>query len=149
MLYFLDYLKLRKNYKRGISVGCLISITYVIIKLAVACLSKNLNVNFNIGLMWWIGGITVGFIEEIPLRGFLLTKLEGKIGFILSNIIVTIIFVMMHFPKWITMGTYIMPASIKIAIVSLLFGYLVKRYDSLWVTIICHSVFDICFFIGL
>lgn len=149
MLYILDYLKLRKNYKKGIAIGCLISIAYIVIKLAVGYLSKNLKINFDIGLMWWIGGITVGFIEEIPLRGFLLTKLESKINFTLSNIIVTIIFVMMHFPKWIAIGTFIIPASIKIAIVSLLFGYLVKRYDSLWVTIICHSVFDICYFIGL
>ena len=111
-------------------------------------ISNNLNINLNIGVRWFYG-LSVGFLEEIPIRGFLLRIFEEKYSFVKANILTTLIFVVFHFPNWIIGGADIIQGMISISVVSMIFGYLVKEYDSLWITIICHSVFNICIWIGL
>lgn len=144
----LTYLKLNTNSKKGIFMGIAISIVYIIMVIVKNYKNNFANLNFNIGIMW-ISGILVGFLEEVPLRGFLLNKLQDKFSFWTANIIVTVIFVCCHFPKWILINADIVNSAVRISFVSLIYGYLVKRFDSLWTVIICHSVFDLCFFIGL
>lgn len=143
----LKYLKIKENYKDGIKVGCIVSLIYISV-LLIKNFINGFNVNFNIGLLW-ISALIVGFIEEIPFRGFLLQKLNDKVEFIKANIITSLIFVLFHFPKWLLTGGNIIINFIQIGIVSFVFGYLDKEYDSLWPSIICHSVFNLCFFIKL
>ena len=140
----LEYLKLKGNIKNGIFIGIISS---GIFTLMVFIKNKILGINgfrTDIGMLW-ICGILVGAIEEIPFRGFLLEKFKERAGFWKSNCLVTIIFILVHFPNWIVNGTDILSSAITISLVSLCLGYLVNEYNSLWITIICHSVFNIVF----
>ena len=143
----LKYLKISENYKEGIKIGCIVSSIYISF-LLIKNIVNGFNVNLDIGLLW-ISVLVVGFIEEIPFRGFLLQKLSCKFGFMKANIITSLIFVVFHFPKWLLNGGNILMNLIQIGIISLVFGYLDDEYNSLWPSIICHSIFDLCFFIKL
>lgn len=143
-----EYLKLKDNWKKGMLAGGIISILYIAVLLIKVRLSSNINLNLNLGVRW-LYGLSVGLLEEIPIRGFLLNKFQNKFSFFYSNIFVTLIFIILHFPTWMISGTNIIESGIKIAFVSMAFGYLVKEYDSLWPSIICHSVFNLSMWIGL
>lgn len=143
-----DYLKLKENCYKGILIGCFITFLYVGLFVLKGMISNNLNINLNIGAKW-LYGLSVGFLEEIPIRGFLLRIFEEKYSFVKANILTTLIFVVFHFPNWIIGGADIIQGMISVSVVSMIFGYLVKEYDSLWITIICHSVFNISIWIGL
>ena len=142
------YLKLKENWQKGILIGSLISIIYIGLYILKSRVTNDFDINLNIGVMW-LYGFSVGFLEELPIRGFLLRILEEKYSFIKANLISTLIFVILHFPNWIIGGGNILQGIISVSIVRLIFGYLVKEYDSLWITIICHSVFNISIWIGL
>ncbi|SFU60602.1 hypothetical protein SAMN04487886_107219 [Clostridium sp. DSM 8431] len=142
------YLRLKKNWRGGILLGIIISAFYMTILVITGKYNNSLNLDFNIGIRW-ATGLLVGVLEEIPFRGFLLRLFEEKFPFIKSNLFVTLLFVLMHFPTWILNGTNIFEAIIKIGIVSFAFGYLTKEYDSLWPAIICHSVFNLSIWMGL
>ncbi len=143
-----NYLKLKKNWDKGILIGGFVSFVYVGLFIFKGIITNNLNINLNIGIRW-LYGLSVGFLEEIPIRGFLLRFFEEKYSFIKANVLSTLIFVIFHFPNWIIGGTDIIQGIISVSVVSMIFGYLVKEYDSLWITIICHSVFNISIWIGL
>ncbi|MBD7910144.1 CPBP family intramembrane metalloprotease [Clostridium sp. Sa3CVN1] len=143
-----EYLKLTKNSLKGILIGTIVSLMLIGLLIIKNILIGSFHMNFNIGILW-ISGMLVGFLEEIPVRGFLLQKLDSKYSFWTANLITTFIFTSLHIPTWINSGTNILQSSITTAMVSLAFGYLFKEYKSLWVTIICHSVFNLCIWIGL
>lgn len=143
-----EFLMLKGNSKKGIQIGIIVSFIYVFLLIIKGSINDFENVNLHIGIMW-LSAIIVGLIEEIPFRGFLLHKLDIKFGFIKANLLTTVIFVLLHFPQWLFSGGNIFLNSFQIGVVSFVFGYLVKEYKSLWPSIICHSVFNCCFWIGL
>lgn len=145
----LTYLKLNTNSKKGIGtalVVCCIFIVMLAVKKAIFSISDT--INFDLGILW-LSVILVGFLEEIPFRGFLLQKLWNKIGFWKANIVTTAVFVSVHIPTWLNSNTPIVKAAISISFVSLALGYLFREYKSLWVPIICHSVYNLCIWVGL
>lgn len=144
----LTYLRLKGNVRKGILSGVLVSILFIILLIVKNAIVGWKSINFNIGLLW-ISVIFVGIFEEIPFRGFLLQQLRKYMSFWSANIITSIVFVIFHFPTWIISHVNIVSASIPILMGSLAFGYLFEEYKSLWSPIICHSVFDLCTWIGL
>lgn len=142
------YLKLKDNALNGILMGIAVSIIFIIFLLLKDIFIGFDKVNLDIGI-FWISGFLVGFLEEIPFRGFLLQKMSEYMSFWKANILTTMIFVSMHIPVWINSNKPILETSIRISCSSLALGYLLKRYKSLWTPIICHSVYDLCFWIGL
>jgi uncharacterized protein len=144
----LEFLKLNKNIFNNILKGFLFSIIFILVLCVKRFLLGWTNINFNIGILW-VSGSLVGIAEEIPFRGFILQKLMKNMNFLKANLITTILFAMAHVPIWLYSGSNI-PASLKsILILSFILGYLFKESDSLWVPIICHSVFNLCIWIGL
>ncbi len=138
-----EFLKLNKNIKKGLTTGLLISFLFV-----AALVIKNFilgfeSVNFNIGLLW-IVGLLVGLFEEIPFRGFIFQKLSKRMSFMIANIITTILFVSIHLPVWIYTNANLASSIPSVFVVSLILGYLFEEYDSLWVPILCHAVFNLC-----
>ncbi len=140
----LIYLKLLGNFKQGILIGIIISSIFIIL-----LFYKNENNTFilnklDIGILW-VSGLLVGFFEEIPFRGFLLQKLDDNMKFWKANLLTTLIFTLFHIPTWlINFNGDIIQSVINISIVSFVLGYLFKEYNSLWIPIICHSVFNLC-----
>lgn len=144
----LSYLKLNNHPFKGILIGFLLSLLYVILLILKNYLEAWSPLNFNIGILW-ISGLLVGFLEEVPFRGFILQQLNSRMNFFFSNLLTTLIFLLLHFPLWIITGKNVFEASISISIVSLILGYLYKEFNTLWIPIILHSVFNICVWIGL
>jgi membrane protease YdiL (CAAX protease family) len=144
----LVYLKILGNSKQGIAIGIIVSSIFIILLIAKNAIVRLNTVHFDIGLLW-ISGLLVGFLEEIPFRGFLLQKLSNYMKFWKANLLTTIIFVLYHIPTWINSNTHILSSAINISMVSLALGYLFKEYKSLWIPIICHSVFNLSIWIGL
>lgn len=139
-----EYLKLKTNQANGLKWGIIIGLGFIIYLLIRGFLFGVRNINFNIGIYYWIGGLLVGFVEEVPFRGFLLQKLQEYLVFWKANLITALIFVLYHFPKLIYQSNKgIFMNSLLILILGLIFGYIVKKTKSLWAAIICHSIFDL------
>lgn len=145
----LIYLRLLGNTKRGILIGIVISSVFIIL-----LFYKNGNGVFVFDKldikMLWVSGLLVGFLEEIPFRGFILQKLNENMRFWKANTLTTVIFILFHIPTWlINSNGDIIKSAVNISIVSLVLGYLFKEYKSLWIPIICHSVFNLCIWMKL
>lgn len=145
----LEYLKLKCNLKKGVKWGLLFGIAFIVIKLIQYYMMRK-TINFHMDVYYWIGGILVGFFEEIPFRGFLQQKIESFTNFWTANVISTIIFLIHHFPKWIyTKYELIFANSLFVVFLGLVFGFVFKKTKSLWSVIIFHSLVDLILFMGL
>jgi membrane protease YdiL (CAAX protease family) len=145
----LEFLKLKCNIKNGVKWGILLGFAFILIELAKYYLTGK-TINFFMDVYYWIGGILVGFFEEIPFRGFLQQKIESLTNFWAANIITNIIFMLHHFPKWIyTRYELILMNSIFVVFLGLVFGFVFKKTKSLWSVVIFHSLADLILFMGL
>lgn len=144
----LTYLKLKNNPLKQCFNGFLISLLFIILLIIKNMALGWKPLNFNLGILW-ISGLMVGILEEIPFRGFVLQKLLPRISFWSANLLTTITFITIHIPIW-TYSNANLLSSVKSALIfSLVLGYLFKEYDSLWVPITCHSIFNLSIWIGL
>ncbi|MBK1813740.1 CPBP family intramembrane metalloprotease [Clostridium sp. YIM B02505] len=142
-----SFLKLSNSPAKGVLIGLLLSSIYILLLLIKNLITGWKTPNFNIGVLW-ISFLFVGILEEIPFRGFLLQKLKSKTGFFIANLITSFLFVIMHYPLWISNNINLIHSSISIYIVSLLYGYIFNEFDSLWITIVCHSFFNLTTWLG-
>jgi uncharacterized protein len=139
-----SYLKLKFNQIKGLTWGLVIGFIYIAFLLLKDYFLGDKSLNFNIGIHYWLGGLLIGLIEEIPFRGFLLQKIEENMGFWKANLISSILFTVHHYPKWIYQGTGGMILnSVTVLIVGLIFGYVFKKTKSLWSVVILHSIYDL------
>lgn len=79
--------------------------------------------------------------EEILFRGFILNKFSENKSFAVSNLLTSLLFVLIHLPHWIWANGFqgwIITTSVSIFILSLFLGYLVKVTNSLYPSIIAH-----------
>ena len=145
----LGYLKMKYNKIKALKSGLLISLFFIAYIILLGFLFLKVNINFNIGIYYLIAGIMVGFLEEIPFRGVIMQKLNEVNKFWTANFISSLIFVVFHFPVWIMRGhsNIILINSIFVLLISLIFGYIFKKKNSLLVPIIIHSIYDISFWI--
>ena len=102
-------------------------------------------ISMNLGVEAWTGAVLfVGITEEIVFRGFLLEKLRRNVGFGYSNIISSILFVLIHFPIWYMRGILEFPTilltMISVFIISIFQGYIFNKGESIWPSAISHSV---------
>lgn len=144
----LVYLKLKENVGQGVLIGVVVSSIFIILLFTKNAIIGSWKINLNLGI-FWISGLLVGFLEEIPFRGFLLQKFSNYMSFWRANILTTVLFVSCHIPTWINSNKPILQTAISISFASLALGYLFKKYNSLWIPIICHSIYDLCFWMGL
>ena len=84
----------------------------------------------------------VGFIEEIPYRGFMLQKLAERVDFWLANAITSLLFVAVHVPGWIVLHALTAPKAATIFIFGAAMAAVFRWSASLWAPIIIHSAND-------
>src|SRR5262245_37433738 len=115
----IDYLKLRQNWKRGIVVGLAFSlVNFVLNAIAYSIPSFNWeSVTWNSVLGT---SFLIGFIEEIPFRGFILQKLQERMNFWFANIISSLLFLLIHFPGWISLHLLNLQAVIAVFVIGFL-----------------------------
>jgi uncharacterized protein len=144
----IEFLKINNDIKKNILKGLLISTAFIIVLIIKNIIFGWKVINFNIGLLW-ISGLLVGLFEEIPVRGFIFQKLLLRRSFIFANLSTTILFIILHIPIWLINNVNIIDSIKSMFLVSLVLGYLFKEYKSLWIPIICHSIFNLCIWVGL
>ena len=138
------FLKLDNNITTGMK--------YVIVSIAfLIVLSFNtqyqllnyIKFNFFLSIAIWIDAIILAaFMDEVIFRGILLQKLTKVMIFRNANVLSSLIFVFIHFPKWFSLGYfshYTVIGSINfIFCFGLLMGYILKKSNSLWPCIFIH-----------
>lgn len=72
-----------------------------------------------------------------------------KFNFIKANLITTVLFAIAHMPIWFLSGVNMLDSLTSLLFMSFVLGYLFIESDSLWVPIICHSIFDLSIWIGI
>ena len=81
--------------------------------------------------------------EEILFRGFVLPQLMDRMPFWKANVIQAILFTAMHWPNWLWVNgfqTWIIVTSISIFILALFLGWLLRRTNSIWPSIVVHII---------
>ena len=143
----ITYLKLNNNIMRGLIYGVILGFIIVLFHVIRNYMMGDGRFDFNIDLYTWVHRIIlIGLTEEVVFRGFILQKLQEEIKFRYANAISSILFVLIHFPKWYVSGMLshekiiLFMMSIMFTFVfGLLQGYILKRTKSLWACMIIHS----------
>lgn len=143
----ISYLKLNHNLISGLTWGIVIGIFIVIYHVIRNYIMGDGKFDFNIDIYTWIHRIIlIGLTEEVVFRGFILQKLQAEIEFRYANALSSVLFVLIHFPKWYMSGilsfekiTYFILSTVFVLGFGLLQGYVLKRTKSLWACMIIHS----------
>jgi uncharacterized protein len=81
--------------------------------------------------------------EEILFRGFVLQQLCARLRFWPANLLTAALFMLAHLPHWLWTRGPALSVWLDLAAVfglACLFGYVVRRSDSLWPGVITHLV---------
>jgi CAAX protease family protein len=98
----IEYLKLKQNWKRGIVVG----LGFTTINFLLSLLRFGVP-HPNASAITWnsiLGtSLLIGFVEEIPYRGFVFQKFRERLSFWLANLVSSLLFLAIHLPGWISL----------------------------------------------
>jgi membrane protease YdiL (CAAX protease family) len=140
------YLKLSDNVRRGVVVAIVLTAVNVIgtfARFGPPHLSmQRVNWNSMLGTSFFIG-----FIEEIPYRGFMLQKFADRMNFWLATLITSLLFVSIHLPGWIALHMLNAGAVVSIFVFGVVMAIAFKYSRSLWAPIITHSANDCLSFV--
>ena len=140
------YLKLKQNWKRGVILGIVLSaINFFgsMIRFGVPHPSvQSVTWNSVIGT-----SILIGFIEEIPYRGFMLQKFSERYGFWMATLISSILFLGIHLPGWISLHLLKVSSVVSVFVFGLVMAIVFRYGKSLWAPIITHSTNDFMAFV--
>jgi membrane protease YdiL (CAAX protease family) len=89
----------------------------------------------------------VGFIEEIPYRGFMLQKFAERLGFWRATLVTSLLFVAIHVPGWLALHQFRVGTAASIFVIGVVLALALKWSRSLWAPIIAHSANDFLSFV--
>ncbi|MCI0487021.1 MAG: CPBP family intramembrane metalloprotease [Blastocatellia bacterium] len=81
--------------------------------------------------------------EEILFRGFVLNKLGESLDFWKANLVTAFLFTAIHWPHWLWRNgfqTSMLTTSAAIFILACFLGYLVRKTNSLWPSVVAHII---------
>jgi uncharacterized protein len=88
-----------------------------------------------------------GATEEILFRGLFLRKLEPFFGGCIPNLLVALVFTVLHKGASYTSDEYLF--LLILTPLAMLWGYIMQRTDSVWGSILFHAGMDIPIFLGI
>jgi len=91
--------------------------------------------------------LLIGFVEEIPYRGFILQKLQQRLNFWVANLISSLLFLGIHLPGWISLHMLRTDLVVSIFIFGALMAIVFRYSKSRWSVIVTHSLNDFLSFI--
>src|SRR5215510_10408942 len=142
----IEYLRLRKNWKRGLFIGIVLSVLNFFGAMmrfgAPHPQTQSLTWNSVIGTSFLIG-----FFEEIPYRGFILQKFEGWYGFWIATLLSSLLFLSIHLPGWISLHLLKVESVIFVFVFAVVMAIVFKLSRSLWGPIVTHSLNDFIAFV--
>src|SRR5262249_23402910 len=86
--------------------------------------------------------LLIGFIEEIPYRGFILQKFQERYGFWVANLLSSLLFLSMHLPGWISLHVLRAEVVIFVFFFGALMAFVFRYSKSLGSAIVAHSLND-------
>lgn len=142
------FLKLWPDVNKGFFWGIIISAVHVFLYCSLRYWwNNNLTLNFNVSLLTFLDiSLFAGLVEEIMFRGLILQTLNDVFSFKTANILSAVLFVLMHIPYWYFGNQFSLSLTciiydfIFIFVFGLFWGFVVKKTNSLWTSIIHHSV---------
>ena len=140
-----EYLKLKDSWKRGVIVGLALSL----INLFGSMLRfgwPHLGVHFTWNSLFGTS-ILIGFIEEVPYRGFMLQKFAEYYGFWVAAIITSVLFLSIHLPGWISLHLLNVATIMSVFLFGFVMAVVLRYTRSLWAPIITHSTNDFFAFV--
>jgi membrane protease YdiL (CAAX protease family) len=141
-----EYLKLRRHWKRGLLIGLAVSALNFLgtmLRFGPPHLSAQyLTWNSILGT-----SLLIGFVEEIPFRGFILQKFQERFGFWIANVVSSLLFVGIHLPGWISLRLLNASSVVSIFIFGVIMAIILKYSKSLWACIVAHSLNDFISFV--
>lgn len=140
------YLGLRRHAGRGIAVA--VAVTALNLLGSIARFGPPHPVAQSITWNSVLGtSLLVGFIEEIPYRGFILQKLAERVDFWPANLITSLLFVAIHVPGWVMLHALTAPKAASIFVFGAVMAAVFRWSASLWAPIFAHSANDFISFI--
>jgi membrane protease YdiL (CAAX protease family) len=140
------YLKLRGHVRRGVIVAVLLTVINVI-----GTFARFGAPHLTMARVTWnsiLGtSFSIGFIEEIPYRGFMLQKFAERMNFWLANLVTSLLFVSIHLPGWIALHTFNAGAAVSIFVFGAVMAIALRYSKSLWAPILTHSANDCLTFV--
>lgn len=142
----LVYLKLKEHWRRGLLFALVFSALNFLASLAQHGLP-----HFGAGAVTWNSvlstSLLIGFVEEVPFRGFIFQKLNEWFSFPSASLISSVLFLAIHLPGWFSLHLFKIQAAIFVFVFGVLMTILLRYSKSLWAPIISHSLND--FFAGV
>ena len=142
----LAYLKLHGNFKKGMLFGlgfAALNCVGTILRLGLPHVTaRYVSWNSIFGT-----SLAVGFIEEIPFRGFIFQRLEGMTSFWPAAIGSSLLFLAIHIPGWISLRMLSAANAATVFFLGLAFAIVFRLSGSLWSSIIAHSLNDFMSFV--
>jgi uncharacterized protein len=138
----LTYLKLKHNWQRGLH----FAIAFTTINFLLTLARFGVPHPILHSLTWndiLSTSLLIGFIEEIPYRGFMLQKLQERLPFWVANLLTSLLFIGIHMPGWIALHLLQIDTVIVVFLFSVLMGVVFKYSKSLWSVIVAHSLNDL------
>jgi membrane protease YdiL (CAAX protease family) len=141
-----EYLKLKQHVRRGLIVAGLLTVANVLGSIARFGLphlsADRITWNSVLGTSFM-----VGFIEEIPYRGFMLQKFGERMNFWLANLLTSTLFLLVHVPGWIALHMLRADLAASIFFFGVVMAIAFKYSRSLWAPIVTHSANDFLSFV--
>lgn len=141
-----DYLKLHHHKRRAV----VIAIILTALNLAGSILRFGLP-HLSMQRVTWnsiLGtSMMIGFIEEIPYRGFIFQKVAERTGFWVANLITSLLFLAIHVPGWLALNILRADTAASIFVFGIVMGIVFRYAESLWAPIIAHSTNDFLSFV--
>src|SRR5262245_3212593 len=141
-----EYLKMTNHIGRGVAVAFVltaVNIAGTFARFGTPHLSlQRITWNSMLGTSFLIG-----FIEEIPYRGFMLQKFAERMEFWRANLITSLLFVTIHLPGWMVLGTLAVGPAVTIFIFAIVMALALRYSKSLWAPILTHSANDCLTFV--
>lgn len=142
----LDYLKLTHHVRRGLLIAAALT--------AVNALGSMLRFgppHLSMERVTWnsvVGtSLLVGFIEEIPYRGFMLQKFTERVGFWPATLMTSLLFLAIHLPGWMALHTLRADMAVTVFVIGAVLAIAFRYSGSLWAPIVAHSANDFLSFV--
>jgi len=142
------YLKLTTPLnKKGLMIGAAVTLAWLSLVIVGEALIQRRNAGAMLAARsseWPIILASVFFSpisEEILFRGFFLNRLSESFSFWKSNVISGLLFMLVHWPYWLSKNGFsgrMIRDSVNVFLLGCLFGWLMKKTNSLWPAIGAH-----------
>ena len=140
------YLKLAEHWRRGLLVALVVSALNLL-----ASLAQHGFPHLRAGGITWNSilstSLLIGFVEEIPYRGFIFQKLNEWFSFPSASLLSSLLFLVIHLPGWFSLHIFRIQNAIFVFVFGVVMTILLRYAKSLWAPIVSHSLND--FFAGV